>query len=90
MAAAFANWIMYLADQASIPRSVLGKWESKHPHTVNGCCTMLAEVSESTVRRPKSKMKQIMFCDSDIWVISIGDVEAVLMRNVCRARLKYD
>ncbi len=40
---AFANWIEVLFAQAAIPGSILGKWESKLPDTIYGCCTMSAE-----------------------------------------------
>ncbi len=39
----FAKWIEILFAHAGIPGSLLGNWESKHPDTIHGWCTMSAE-----------------------------------------------
>lgn len=40
--ASFASWLEYLDAQSRDPSSDLSKWESKHPDTIHGCCTMAA------------------------------------------------
>lgn len=38
--ALFANWLEYLDVQSTDPSSNLSKWQTKHPDTIHGCCTM--------------------------------------------------